>query len=210
MHFFLFSSEFVFPTILSFSSHSVVPLLLPPRLPWFTRSSVSSFLIHISLSSSPFTYSSKSLFCLFAIDTFRIFSSFPFLTMFVLVFANLTHSPDSCSLDIAMGYGLDDQGSISSRSKTYSSRARPIQFNWYMGVLSPKVKRQESEAEHSFPSNGEVKMVALHSHSLSRLHRVALKQLSTGTTLLSIFILHPLIYLLSYYYSFIIFLVHSS
>jgi hypothetical protein len=65
----------------------------------------------------------------------------------------------------------------------------PIQ--WVPGTLSPRVKRPGREAKHSFPSSVEVKMVALYLQSRTRLHGIVLNQLSTGSTLPSLFILPP-------------------
>jgi hypothetical protein len=70
------------------------------------------------------------------------------------------------SVGIALGYGLDDRGSIPSRcweffSKTTTSRTAlgptqpPIQ--WVPGVLSLGVKRPGREADHSLPSSAKVK-----------------------------------------------------
>jgi hypothetical protein len=72
------------------------------------------------------------------------------------------------SVGIATVYGLDDQGggssspgrvkkfrfSISCRSAPGSTQP-PIK--WVLGALSPGVKRQGSEADHSPPTSAEVK-----------------------------------------------------
>jgi hypothetical protein len=51
-------------------------------------------------------------------------------------------------------------------------------------ALSPRVKRQDREADGSLPANVEVKKnVDLYIHSPIRLHGIVLNQLSTGTTL---------------------------
>jgi hypothetical protein len=66
---------------------------------------------------------------------------------------------------IEPSYGLDDRGSISGRGKAFlfsitsrkSLRPTKPPIQWAQGVLSPGVKRQEREAEHSPPSNAEIK-----------------------------------------------------
>jgi hypothetical protein len=68
-------------------------------------------------------------------------------------------------IGIAMSYGLDDRSSISGRSKiflfsTVSRPAlRPIKppIQWMPVVLSPGIKGQEPEADHSPPSTAKVK-----------------------------------------------------
>jgi hypothetical protein len=66
------------------------------------------------------------------------------------------------SVGIVTGYGLDDQGGGSSspgREKILTSPYRPDPTSYKMGTggSSPKVKRQEREADHSPPTSAEVK-----------------------------------------------------
>jgi hypothetical protein len=79
------------------------------------------------------------------------------------------------SVGIALGYELDDWGSIPGRGVgiflfTTASRTAlgptqpPIQ--WVQGALSSGVKQQAREADHSPPSSAEVReWVELHLHS---------------------------------------------
>jgi hypothetical protein len=73
------------------------------------------------------------------------------------------------AVDIAPAYGLDDRGvgvRVPVRSRIFSSPYRPDRLwdpprllsNGYGGgVLSPGVKRQGREADHSPPASAEVK-----------------------------------------------------
>jgi hypothetical protein len=63
----------------------------------------------------------------------------------------------------AMGYGLDGQGLIPFRDKSFlhsiqtSSGAHPASYPVGTGVLSPGAKSPGREADHSPPSNAKVK-----------------------------------------------------
>jgi hypothetical protein len=64
---------------------------------------------------------------------------------------------------IAMGYGLDGEGSTPGRGKTSllhnvqtDSKAHPASCTVGTGTVSPGVKRLGSEADHSPPSSAEV------------------------------------------------------
>jgi hypothetical protein len=72
------------------------------------------------------------------------------------------------SVGIATGYGLDDQGGGSSRPgrvKKFSllhivqtgSGVQPASYKMGTGSSFPGVKRQGREADHSSPTNAEVK-----------------------------------------------------
>jgi hypothetical protein len=66
------------------------------------------------------------------------------------------------SVGIATGYGLDDRGvgvRVSVGSRIFSSPRRPdwLWGNGYRGALSPGVKWQGREADHSSPASAEVK-----------------------------------------------------
>jgi hypothetical protein len=70
------------------------------------------------------------------------------------------------SVSIALGYGLDDRGSIPGGCwEFFSSPPRPewlwgppsLLSNGYQGLLSLGVKRPGREADHSPPSSAEVK-----------------------------------------------------
>jgi hypothetical protein len=72
------------------------------------------------------------------------------------------------------GYGLDDRSSIPGRGWEFlSSVPCPDRFwgppiQWVPGVPTLGVKRPDREADHSLPSNAEVKeRVELYFHSLS-------------------------------------------
>jgi hypothetical protein len=65
-----------------------------------------------------------------------------------------------------MGYGLESRGSIPDRGKRFfpfSTAPRPAMeptlppVQWVAGVLFPGVKRLGRDADHSTPSNAEVK-----------------------------------------------------
>jgi hypothetical protein len=64
-----------------------------------------------------------------------------------------------------MSYGLDDPGSIPGMARFVFSPQRPDRLwglpsllsNGYQGALSPGVKGQGREADHSPPSSAEVK-----------------------------------------------------
>jgi hypothetical protein len=67
---------------------------------------------------------------------------------------------------IATGYGLDDRGvgvRVPLASRIFSTLSRPAlgstqpPVQWVPGALSPGVKRQERESDHSPPANAEVK-----------------------------------------------------
>jgi hypothetical protein len=66
-----------------------------------------------------------------------------------------------------MGYGLEGPGSIPGSAGLFSSPKRPGRL-WgptqppiqlVRGALSPEIKRQGREADHSLPSTDEVKKV---------------------------------------------------
>jgi hypothetical protein len=72
------------------------------------------------------------------------------------------------AVGIATGYGLEDRGvgvRIPVLSRNFSSLRRPDRLwgppnllcNGYRGALSPGVKRQGREADHSPPASAEVK-----------------------------------------------------
>jgi hypothetical protein len=78
-----------------------------------------------------------------------------------------TKSRDS-SVDIALGYGLDDRGcrvrfpagagnfSIHHRVQNGSGTTQPS-IQWVPGALSLGIERLGREADHSLPSSAEVK-----------------------------------------------------
>jgi desulfoferrodoxin (superoxide reductase-like protein) len=82
---------------------------------------------------------------------------------------------------IATDYGLDDRWvgvRVPVRSRIFSSPALGCTqhtIQWVTVALSPGVKRQGREADHSPPASAEVKEnVALYIHSPIRLHGVVL------------------------------------
>jgi hypothetical protein len=92
--------------------------------------------------------------------------------VFCIIFV-YTGSSDS-SVGIATDYGLFGRGSIPSRGKRFffsPQRPRPTQppIQWLPGALSPGIKRQVREADHSPPVSAEVKNGAIHplSHNSS-------------------------------------------
>jgi hypothetical protein len=68
-----------------------------------------------------------------------------------------------CTCGIATGYELDGRDSIPCRGKTFLHSvqtgcvATQPSVQWVPGALSLEVKRQGHEADHSPPSNAEVK-----------------------------------------------------
>jgi hypothetical protein len=74
---------------------------------------------------------------------------------------------------IATGYGLDDRGvGVPSSGKVknflFSKLSRPAlgstqpPIQWVPGTLSPGVKRQGREGDHSLPANAEVKKMRIY------------------------------------------------
>jgi hypothetical protein len=64
------------------------------------------------------------------------------------------------SVDIPTGYGLDGRGSIPGRGKRFFCTPQGPDrsyIQWVPGALSPGVRRPGREADHSLPSNAEVK-----------------------------------------------------
>jgi hypothetical protein len=69
------------------------------------------------------------------------------------------------SVIIASGYGIDCRGSVPLRGKVFifSTASRPVlgptqpPILWAQAALSPGVKWPDREADHSPPSNAEVK-----------------------------------------------------
>jgi hypothetical protein len=69
------------------------------------------------------------------------------------------------SVCIATGYGLDGRGMIPGRGKIFlfstgfGPAVGPTQplIEWLPGDLSPGIKQQGREADHSYPSSAEVK-----------------------------------------------------
>jgi hypothetical protein len=102
----------------------------------------------------------------------------------------LAAGPFVCVVGIATSYRLNDRGvevRVPVASRILSSR-RPDQLwgplNLLPGTISPGVKLQGREADHSPPASAEVKKnVDLYVHSPIRLYGVVLNRLSTGTTL---------------------------
>jgi hypothetical protein len=101
--------------------------------------------------------------------------------------ATYAQSRDS-AIGVATGYGLNDRGSefesrqgqefyffMSSRPALGPTQP-PIQ--WVPGALSPGVKRPGREADHSPPTNAEVKKMWFY----ISLHGIVLNWLCTGTT----------------------------
>jgi hypothetical protein len=75
-------------------------------------------------------------------------------------------SPEEENLNrVAMGYGLDGQGSIPGRAGIFVSftASRPAlgltqpPIQCVLGVLSPEVKRPGNEVDHSPPFNAQIK-----------------------------------------------------
>jgi hypothetical protein len=74
-------------------------------------------------------------------------------------------SPPPHMFFIATGYELESRGSNLDRARFFSSPQRPdrlcgplgLPSSGYRGALSPGVKRPGREADHSPPSNAEVK-----------------------------------------------------
>jgi hypothetical protein len=91
------------------------------------------------------------------------------------------------SVSIAVGYGLDGQGSIPGRGKILllsitsrlglGSTQSPIQ--WVPGAVTLGVKRQEREVDHSLPSCVQVKNGGAIPPLPIRLYDVVLNELST-------------------------------
>jgi hypothetical protein len=85
---------------------------------------------------------------------------------------------------IATGYWLDDRGvgvRVPVGSRIFSTSSRPAlgstqpPVQWVPGALSPGIKQQGREADHSPPTSAEVKKdVDLCIHSPIRLHGVVL------------------------------------
>jgi hypothetical protein len=71
---------------------------------------------------------------------------------------------------IATGYGLDDRGvgiRVPVESRIFSTLRRPDQlWGWVPGALSPGVKRQGREADHSSPTSAEVKGIGIYKSTL--------------------------------------------
>jgi hypothetical protein len=93
---------------------------------------------------------------------------------------------------IATGYGLDDREvgvQVPVGSRIFSPPSRPDRLwgppsllsNGYPEDLSPVVKRQGREADHSPPTSAEVKKTSIHPLP-TRLHGIVLNSLSTGAT----------------------------
>jgi hypothetical protein len=75
------------------------------------------------------------------------------------------------SVGIATGYELDDRGvgfRIPVAARIFSTSSRPVlgptqpPIQWVPGALSPGVKRQGHEADHSPPTSAEVKKMWLY------------------------------------------------
>jgi hypothetical protein len=80
------------------------------------------------------------------------------------------------AVGIASGYGLDDRGvavRVPVASRIFSSPRRPdllwgsIQppIQWVPGALSPGVKRQGREADHSLPTSAQIKKIWIYTSS---------------------------------------------
>jgi hypothetical protein len=72
---------------------------------------------------------------------------------------------------IATGYGLDDQGvgvRVPVGSRIFSTLSRPAlgptepPIQWVPGAISPGVKQQGREADHSPPASAEVKKMQIY------------------------------------------------
>jgi hypothetical protein len=83
----------------------------------------------------------------------------------IVLLLGTLRSRDS-SVGIATGYGLDDRTvevRIPVGSRIFSTMSRPAlgstqpPFEWVPGALSPEVKRQGREADHSTPASAEVR-----------------------------------------------------
>jgi hypothetical protein len=98
----------------------------------------------------------------------------------------LSHQNRDSSVGIALGYGLDDRGSmvrfparleIFLFTTAFRTALGPTQLpiQWVPGALPLGVKRPGREADHSPPSSAEVKeCVELYLHSPIRIHGVVL------------------------------------
>jgi hypothetical protein len=88
------------------------------------------------------------------------------------------------AVGIATGYGSDDRGGRSSspgrvKNFLFSTASRPVlgptqpPIQWVQGALSPRVKRQGREADHSPPTSTEVKKMWIYTSTPPlRLHDV--------------------------------------
>jgi hypothetical protein len=100
----------------------------------------------------------------------------------VLDLSQIKRSRDSV-VGIATGYGLEDRGvgvRVPVRSTIFFSPGRPDRsgaqplIQWVPGAVSPGLKRQEREADHSPPASAGQENVDLYIHSNIRLHGVVL------------------------------------
>jgi hypothetical protein len=77
---------------------------------------------------------------------------------------------------------MEAMGLFSKSSRLALGPIQPL-VQWVSGALSPDVKRQGREADHSPPASAEVKKMWIDTTiSLIHLHGVVLNSLSTGTT----------------------------
>jgi hypothetical protein len=99
-----------------------------------------------------------------------------------LLYTQNRRSRDSL-VGIATGYGLDERVPVGSR--IFSSPRRPDRLwgppnlisNGYRGAISPGVKRQVREADHSLPASAEVKKMLIYTSTPIRLQGIVLNKL---------------------------------
>jgi hypothetical protein len=80
------------------------------------------------------------------------------------------NSSQNILVGIATGYGLQERGSQSSshcrvKNCLFSTLSRPAlgsikpSIQWKLAVLSPGIKRQGREANHSLPASADIKKI---------------------------------------------------
>jgi hypothetical protein len=81
-----------------------------------------------------------------------------FSTMSIILSVWLQERPDS-SVGVALGYWMDGRGSIFLYSTTSRPALGPTHppIQWVLAVVSPGVKRQRLEDDHSSSSSAEIK-----------------------------------------------------
>jgi hypothetical protein len=90
---------------------------------------------------------------------------------FILRFRKVLVSDPDSAVDIVTGYGLDDGGvgvRVQVVSRIFSTSSRPAlgpsqpPIQWVPGALSPGVKRQGRESDHSPSASSEVEKMRIY------------------------------------------------
>jgi hypothetical protein len=87
--------------------------------------------------------------------------------LYFLLAGNVEYWSSNGAVGIATAYGLDNLGvgvRVPVGSRIFSSPHRPDRppIQWVPGALSPGVKRQGREADHSPPVSAEVKKMRIY------------------------------------------------